>query len=275
MGVEPEESVLLGSAICRAFFLGMWELDELQTCAKNFKKPIALEYRFLVGRKRKEASIRLRFAKEELFHLIGIHKLKDLAISTGSTAKSFLPMVMDGTITLKDLQKSSFYSSAKLQERLYITQNIEPILDNPHMMFKYITERNRWSKIDADYLITCEDQSHSTKINLFLAQKKESCCCESCLLSDGYYSTRPKYTILLKEKTCLLTGENKLLHKHSTYNLVHNGQNSSTAKRTTAHKPVTALPFRLHSPALHRMPVHYGMKPKAGIVVVIDHAAGL
>jgi hypothetical protein len=54
-------------------------MDIIQECAFAFQKLLSYEYHFVIGRKGKMKEFYLNFNKADFHHLVGLHKLKDIA----------------------------------------------------------------------------------------------------------------------------------------------------------------------------------------------------
>ena len=65
-------------------------MDLIKVCAEAFQALLIYEYHFVIGRKGKMKEFYLRFDKADFHHLLGLHKLKDIAqIQRGKREKIF------------------------------------------------------------------------------------------------------------------------------------------------------------------------------------------
>ncbi|MDD6038333.1 MAG: PBECR4 domain-containing protein [bacterium] len=90
-------------------------MDKLQLCAKAFQKLLEYEYHFIIGQKRKLREFYLNFDKADFHHLSGLHKLKDIA----------------------QIQ----------QGRIFSLSDLEKMLDDNQMIFRYNEKVNKFSLI--------------------------------------------------------------------------------------------------------------------------------
>lgn len=93
----------------------------------------------------------MRFDKADFHHLLGLHKLKDIAqIQQGKREKIF-DKILCGEITEELVRKSSFYHQMK--DRIIPLVGLENMLDGNNMIFRYNEKTQKFSVIKADYLL--------------------------------------------------------------------------------------------------------------------------
>lgn len=83
-------------------------MDKLKRCAKMYESLFEIKYRIILGRKSKETEIMLSFQKDDFFHLIGLHKLKDVRYPFKNSADNFDAILLDD-ITYELISKSKHF----------------------------------------------------------------------------------------------------------------------------------------------------------------------
>lgn len=115
--------------------------------------------------------------------------------------------ILDGKLTLHTASKSAFYD--QIAPRLSPLFQLESILDNNQMIFRYNAQAHSFSLIEADYLL--ENNFQGDTIYLFLVQRSggdmQVCRTMFPKANLDYAEGQIKYTLLKKEKINTLTGE--------------------------------------------------------------------
>ncbi len=182
-------------------------MDILQKCALTFQTLLAYEYHFVIGRKGQLREFCLNFDKADFHHLAGLHKLKDIVqIQQGMREKIF-DKILIGGITLALIEKSVYYK--QMNGRILPLIDLEKMLDDNKMIFRYNEKVHKFSLIKADYLL--EGQANSIPSFLFLGKRKdnerEQMCRTFFRIEDKDYTEgQPRYTLLKKEKKHLPSG---------------------------------------------------------------------
>lgn len=183
-------------------------MDLIQACAYAFQTLCIYEYHFIIGRKGKLKEFYLTFDKSDFHHLLGLHKLKDIAqIQRGMREKIF-DKILSGLISETLIKKSVYYEQMK--DRIVPLTGLEEMLDGNNLVFRYNEKIQNFSLIKADYLL--EGKSNEIPAFLFLGKRnndeKEQMCRTFFKIGDVDYSKgQPQYTLLKKEKRNILTGE--------------------------------------------------------------------
>ena len=184
--------------------------DKLQRCALAFRRLIDTRYKIIIGRKGRATEIILDFSETEFVHLAGLHKLKDNDfIRTASRDKVF-DYALNGRISYDTLTKSKNFDLIK--ERIDYFEFLESILDRNDIIFKYNSNKNVFSMIQADYLLQSEHDSRCIYIFLDRLENTGSHFCRSFFpKGDKDYTVgQTKYTLLYKEKINKITGESEV-----------------------------------------------------------------
>lgn len=189
-------------------------MDSLQLCAQAFASLLNIKYHFLLGRKGKISEFSLCFSETEFHHLIGLHKLHDLHISRENRARVFYD-ILEGKIPLSNLNKSRYFPI--IQKRVDPLTHLEEILDSNRFVFRYNTNRQAFSRIKAEYLLSTP--YGNTDIYLFLDQNPNQnwFFCRSFFPKEGkdYTEGQPILTLLQKQKTDCSTGQILLQYSRS------------------------------------------------------------
>lgn len=182
-------------------------MDILQACALAFQGLLAYEYHFVIGRKGKMREFYLNFNEADFHHLAGLHKLKDIAqIQRGMREKIF-NQILIGKIPLSLIEKSVYYD--KMKGRILPLTDLEGMLDDNQMIFRYNEKVHKYSLIKADYLL--EGQANLIPAFLFLGKRtdnEEEQMCRTLFKIEkmDYTQGQPRYTLLKKEKKHLPSG---------------------------------------------------------------------
>lgn len=183
-------------------------MDLLKKCAMGFNLLLRYKYRFVLGRKGRLKEFTISFEKSDFHHLAGLHKLRDNAKIQQGKRSDIFDSILSGEITLEHIQKSEFYNEMK--ERLEPLCHLGDFLDNNELIFHYNKKFNKYSLVQADYLL---ENSHMNQIiYLFLGAREEhenEQMCRTFFLKHklDYTSGQEKYTLLKKEKINIETGE--------------------------------------------------------------------
>ena len=132
-------------------------MDDISAAAENFSKIIGIKYHFVVSRSRKIRDIILDFQITDLFHLCGLHYLKDIQIP--QDRKKTVVYIQNGQITDEMLKKSQYYKRNSslghdISSRIHELQFLEQYLDNENIIRIFTTKNSGTSSmINAEYII--------------------------------------------------------------------------------------------------------------------------
>lgn len=190
-------------------------MNELQQRAQAFQRLLDTEYKIIIGRKGKTATIVLRFEAEHFHHLAGLHKLNTLRIARASRRAVFNDL-LQGKISCDDLKKSPSFE--KIAKRLHHLLHLEALLDSNEIIFRYNPKLNPNSALVSDYLLVTPKNDDT--LYIFIAKEKEqdTFFCRSFFPKAGkdYTKGQAKFTLLYKEKTNLKTGETTIQYDRLT-----------------------------------------------------------
>lgn len=182
-------------------------MDILKESVLAFQTLLEYEYHFVIGRKGQLREFYLTFDKSDFHHLAGLHKLKDIVqIQQGMREKIFDKIII-GRISYELIKKSAYYE--QMSERIFLLRDLEKMLDDNEMIFRYNEKVHKFSLIKADYLL--EGQANSISSFLFLGKRddneREQMCRTFFRIKDKDYTEgQPRYTLLKKEKKHLSSG---------------------------------------------------------------------
>ena len=195
------------------FISQVYNMDKLQECAKIFEKLIDKKYYIKIGRKGKSTTLEITFEPADFYHLIGLHKLKDIEAVNGNRETIF-QRILAGRISFSDLNKSEFFE--KIENRIEFFIDLENILDDNRLVFKYHDHLSSFSLIKAEYLLSTSYKSN--EIYIFIDRKgiEKQFFCRSFFPKEyrDYTIGQPEYTLLYKEKITISTGEKEIQYDH-------------------------------------------------------------
>ena len=166
-------------------------MDEIQSSLEAFQNLLHYTYYFTIAYKKELHNIKLTFYEEDFRHCAGLQYLKDIDIPKHSDR--LFKAIASHKITDDFLSQSRFYknmkdSYAKVQRRIYGLQFLETYLDSKNLVFQFVQYMNRYSVIDAEYLIK-STVNHITAY-IFIRQRKQSdeyCICSFFIDSEQSY----------------------------------------------------------------------------------------
>lgn len=182
-------------------------MDILQKCAFAFQKLLDYEYHFVIGRKGKLREFYLDFAKGDFHHLAGLHKLRDIAQIQQGMREKIYDQIIAGRISWGLIEKSAYFE--QMEGRIIPLINLEKMLDDNQMIFRYNEKVHKYSLIKADYLL--EGQANFISSYLFLGKRNDDEIEQMCrtffrVEEKDYTKGQPQYTLLKKEKKNKVTG---------------------------------------------------------------------
>ena len=143
-------------------------MDVLLQAAENFRRLTFIKYRFILGKRNKMTDISIIFSEKDFHHLAGLQYLKDMPELKQSRSKIFNKIIADENFR-KKIYKSTFYPN--IEKRLYALIQLEFLLDNNNIIFRYDFRADKTSNIKADFLIQTFDQDN---IEIYIFGEKMS-----------------------------------------------------------------------------------------------------
>ncbi|MCM1090372.1 MAG: PBECR4 domain-containing protein [Butyrivibrio sp.] len=184
-------------------------MDKLLECAKAYEKLLDVQYRIVIGRKGKTEELCIRFSKWDFHHLVGLGKLKDLRLARKNRRLVF-DDILEGKITYENISVSRYIN--QIENRFVPFMHIKDLLDDNRLIFRYNIKLNRFSLIEADYVLSTPHEGND--IYIFLAKEKDNgfYFCRSFFPREQKDYTRGQaaWTMLYKERIHLSTGESQI-----------------------------------------------------------------
>jgi len=185
-------------------------MEILKQSAIAFKKLLNKEYLMIVARKGNSVRFKLSFEEWDFKHLAGIHKLADTGLYKMPAAVLFNDILID-KITESDIKESVHFGEIK--ERIENLKNLEDCLDNNMTVFKWNSNKGKYSRINADYILK-ENIPDEKKAYVFLREKlslgttkklkaaeiKKESAISFFLAKRDYTESQVSYTLLRNEK---------------------------------------------------------------------------
>lgn len=185
-------------------------MDLLLKCATAFRKLMNYQYYFTLGRKGRLTEIVLGFSETDFHHLVGLHKLKDIHIARANRSIVFQD-ILANHITYHTLSKSHYIND--ISSRLQTFPQLETLLDHNQLVFRYNQKNVPYSAIKSEFLLKMGDNTILDISFLFLDKSEHGLYfCRSFFPMDraDYAKGQMQYTLLKKEKHCLVTGETEI-----------------------------------------------------------------
>ena len=140
--------------------------DKLYQVAKFYQEKLNNKHFLLVAtKKNKILTFEIFFNSSKFFHLIGLHKLKDLDIST---PRLTYQEILSKKLRMEDIKRSKYF--LEMEERIDNFEKIGKILSSPNDMRKSLYGSFGLGRgIKADYLLSQKDEKY---LHLFLIKDK-------------------------------------------------------------------------------------------------------
>ncbi len=177
--------------------------DLLYQAAFEYRKLKNIIYKIVLGRKNKTYYLKLHFPEETFFHLAGLQHLTDLTFPSKNKQRIYKE-ILNGKITCKTLEKSVFYRSWFIEERLSILPRINEIFESKVVTYLINPQQYiQYTNIKADYL--CEQKNVDEILYLFLAiEKNNPTSIKECRAISFFKKHRTDYTKGTSKTTVLL-----------------------------------------------------------------------
>lgn len=172
----------------------------LNNVLKLYKNLIDKKFHFILGSKGIEKCITITFRTQDLYHLLGIHKLKDL---NSKAHKSIRKSIRNFELPPKSIdliKKSSYFYS--IVDRIELVSIIHELISDSknHIYFHSNKNRTSFSEIDWDYLIRFKfnDRQGFYFFKSIDTEQKNELFCISTFYSDNnsYYKMQKEWKIL-------------------------------------------------------------------------------
>lgn len=193
-------------------FVEEQKMDLLRNAAEKFEKLLSMEYYFEIARKNGRKEFMLNFLPQDFHHICGLHKLSDIGLVQTGARDRIYGDILNGRIRFSDIAKSNYLE--KMSDRLNLIGQMEDLLNDNQIVFKYLKNKREFSRIEADYLL--ENAHENDIIYIFLNERSKAdargipiMCCRSFFPMNqlDYTKNQPSYTLLKKIRTDTVTGE--------------------------------------------------------------------
>ncbi len=190
-------------------------MGDIQDALEAFQKIMQYKYNFVVSHKKVAYGLELSFEEKDFRHMSGLHYLNDIDIPR--TPKILFEKIKNEKINDKYLSGSVNYtkvqdSYANVKSRISGIKSIEKFLDNKNIICKYVKYMNKYSSIDADYLIKSVVE-HKTAY-IFMRKRKQGgdyCICSIFIEPQNEYQGIGVYW-LYKSKIRLIDNVEEVLY---------------------------------------------------------------
>lgn len=181
----------------------MNDADIFYRAASVWKELTEYKYLLTYGHKNNLYEINLTFSPKDFPHLAGFQYLKDITLPRYNPEK-IVSHILDGTITLRQIQKSIHYDKM-IVPRLEALTRMKDTLDNDFTLFSFVPRMYPfYTQIKADYLISY----HSDIITfVFIIQantngtaKCDYLCCSAFKQKNRDYEANQRALALLKKE---------------------------------------------------------------------------
>lgn len=194
----------------------------LSDVASSFEHLKKIEYRIVLsgGKNKPLEQIDLNFYDEDLFHILGLQHLTDIAIPKNK--KKLISSINSGLITDEYLEKSDYYDNDELsyniKHRIELASSIEDYLDsNIFSISIFKLQHDNRTFIKADYLISCKRNDSDEEYYIFIRRRKNEDYygIVSCFKKSKISYWGGKRYLMLKEK--IEDGNKEELFRHQNY----------------------------------------------------------
>lgn len=190
-------------------------MDNIYSAFSAFQILLNYSYDFIVAHQKSTSTIRLTFQETDFYHLAGFHYLKDIELP--KNAETLFRKIGACAISDVYLKKSRFYTTveesyANVQQRICGIQTLEQYLDSKNLICKYVKYMNKYSLIDADYLIKSTVVQKTAYIFLRKRKREETYCICSFFINPRQSYEGIKAYWLYKAKINNCTKETLILY---------------------------------------------------------------
>lgn len=195
-------------------------MDDIQIAYSEFNELIQ-NYIFdlRVSCHKKLVKMILDFRKNDFHHIAGLQYLNDIDIP--KNGKELFKQIKAGNISDEFLQKSQNYyqvqdSYANVHDRIYSLRYLKAHLENKTIICEYIKGNNRYSLINADYVIKSTIEENTAYIFLKKRSREERyCVCSFFNPSTEYVGNRAYW--LYKARIDIVREEINVLYQSKSY----------------------------------------------------------
>ena len=195
--------------------------NDILSCLTSFSALLDTNYLIHLGHSGKTVSFKLGFSKNDCYHLMGLHHLRDRKDNRGRN------YIFDELLKSEKARKnisSSKYINQNILDRIHYTGILEQIIDDNDTIFRYNPKSTFfYSTIKAEYLL--DNSINGQELYIFLDKREcsDERFCRSLFPKSivDYTNKQTKWTLLYKEKIILGKSSVVLFH-NKNYKLQDN-----------------------------------------------------
>lgn len=179
----------------------------------TFRKLLDYQYHFTVSYSKKMFDILLVFDERDFRHLAGLQYLSDIDIP--KSAKQLFRKIDSGKINDYILSNSVNYlkvndSYANVKDRIHGLQYLREYIESNNIILKYVKNMNRYSSIEADFMIKSIVNHKEAYIFIRKRSKSDTYCICSFFVNPGVEYKGIRSYWLYKSKINLLNNTEKI-----------------------------------------------------------------
>ena len=178
-------------------------MPTISNALNAFRKLLDYQYHFTISYRKKLVDILLVFDERDFHHLAGFQYLSDIDIP--KSAKQLFGRIDYEKINDNTLSSSVNYlkvndSYANVKDRIYGLQYLCEYIESNNIIFKYVKNMNRYSAIEADFMIKSIVDHKEAYIFIRKRSKTNTYCICSFFVNPGVEYKGIRYYWLYKSK---------------------------------------------------------------------------
>ena len=190
-------------------------MPTISNALNAFRKLLDYQYHFAISYSKKMFDILLVFDERDFHHLAGFQYLSDIDIP--KSAKQLFCKIDSGKINDNTLSDSVNYlkvndSYANVKDRIHGLQYLREYIESNNIIFKYVKNMNRYSSIEADFMIKSIVDHKEAYIFIRKRSKSDTYCICSFFVNPGVEYKGVRSYWLYKSKINIDTNEETILY---------------------------------------------------------------
>lgn len=182
-------------------------MPTISNALNAFRKLLDYQYHFTLSYSKKLFDILLVFDERDFYHLAGFQYLSDIDIP--KSVKQLFGRIDSGKINDNTLSGSVNYlkvndSYANVKDRIHGLQYLCEYIESNNIIFKYVKNMNRYSAIEADFMIKSIVDHKEAYIFIRKRSKADTYCICSFFVNPGVKYKGVRSYWLYKSKINLL-----------------------------------------------------------------------
>ncbi len=189
-------------------------MPTISNALNAFRKLLDYQYHFTISYSKKLFDILLVFDERDFHHLAGFQYLSDIDIP--KSVKQLFGRIDSGKINDNTLSGSVNYlkvndSYANVKDRIHGLQYLCEYIESNNIIFKYVKNMNRYSTIEADFMIKSIVDHKEAYIFIRKRSKSDTYCICSFFVNSGVEYKGVRSYWLYKSKINLLNNSEEVL----------------------------------------------------------------